>query len=309
MCLMNYLKRDENHDTFEQFVESKFGYGTWEAPYWFVGPEEGGGANCVELADRLIAWNGLSSGDRHYAGLLNLREYCGAIDEMQFFGNNAISQPTWIKLLSLLGQPYPHQGPPQWFNHEIPAGWEQEDLNNWALLYQREFLGQPDMEMPGRSHGSRIALLNISPLPSPNMDMWLWGCIAAEPVEQLPHPDEFESRESFLLAADIAGVRRLHRRVSFIRDRIHESKHKDKLVVFYGVFRRGALQNAFVEEMGDHFHFACPTVNEPVQYSQIDQTNLFWIYHPNYWGRRQNVNRAAIQAAMEQHGVTPWFDP
>ncbi len=299
MCLINYLQQGDNHLTFESFVESKFGYGAWSAVYWFVGPEEGGGANCVELADRLIAWNGLSCDDPNYAGLLNLREYCGAIDKMLFLGNDAIPQPTWIKLLSLLGQPEPNQGPPGWFNHDLPAQWGQEDLNKWEFLYQREFLCQPDLN----PLGGRVALVDISPLPSPKTNVWLWSCIAAEPVEQLQHHTEFETRQQFMLAPNHTGQSRFYRRLRNIRERMAESN--PQLVVFYG-FKEWTVWEGVVEAMNDLFHLASPSLNAPAQHSQIDETHLFWIYHPSYWGRHENVNRAAIQAAMAEAGFAPW---
>jgi hypothetical protein len=236
MCLVNYLSQPENRHSFEQFVEGKFGYGAWEAPYWFVGPEEGGGGNCVELTDRLVAWDRHAHDDPQYAGLLNLRDYCKAINQPQFLGVGARPQSTWIKLLSLLGQPGTENGPPAWFANEPVA--EPGRLGNWKLLFQRRFLCQPDVP----PHGRRVALLEISPLPSPKTGVWLWGCIAAEPVEQLHH-QEFQSRETFLSAIGDNGATRICKRLETLNNHLHRCH--PTFVIFYGLFgEAGAMAMA-----------------------------------------------------------------
>jgi hypothetical protein len=310
MCLINSLHEQANRLFFEEFVKSKFGYGTWDAPYWFVGPEEAGGADCAELADRLAAWEGLASDDEDYRGLLNLREYAGAINTnaMDFFGFEAGEQNTWINLLRLLGQPWEHICPPVWL--PIDPAWEREDLAEWPLLYQREFLAQPDVMLPG-DEVSRVALLEISPLPSPDTKLWLWRCIAAEPVEQLQHL-QLQSRTTFLLAEDGDGLTLLRRRMDMIRGQI--ITFKPRLVIFYGCKTgEGALLQAVAEEINHQFRLAAPIGQHIVPHSQIEHaetrvTHLFWIYHPSYWGRNPNVNRMTIQAGMNAAGVTPWAD-
>jgi len=39
------------------FMLRFYGYGSFSAPIWFVGMEEGGGADLAELTDRLTAWD------------------------------------------------------------------------------------------------------------------------------------------------------------------------------------------------------------------------------------------------------------
>jgi hypothetical protein len=293
MCLINYLERRDNRLAFEQFVESKFGYGTWDAPYWFVGPEEGGGDDGAELVQRLIAWSGLALDNPRYDGLLNLFQYCKEINQPRVLQED---QPTWSKLLSLLGQLPPAQGPPRWFAND--AAREPQWRGGWKGLYQHHFLCQPDVA----PHGKRVALVDISPLPSRNSSTgaWLWRRIANPPMRQLHHK-EFESRTAFLLAENGDGLTRLRRRMNMIRRRI--VKFKPKLVIFYGLFREPRLRNAVADAMVYHFdHLAPPDVHHIVRHSTIGGTHLFWIYHPNSWG---HFRRDEIQEAMAPH-VAPW---
>lgn len=41
----------------DDFIQKFRGYGSYEAPWWFIGMEEGGGNDEVELASRLSAWD------------------------------------------------------------------------------------------------------------------------------------------------------------------------------------------------------------------------------------------------------------
>jgi hypothetical protein len=38
------------------FTQGFYGYGTYSAPFWLIGIEEGGGASCEEIERRLTAW-------------------------------------------------------------------------------------------------------------------------------------------------------------------------------------------------------------------------------------------------------------
>lgn len=44
-------------DLLTVFVRRFFGYGSWEAPIWFIGMEEGGGKRFQELNERFDKWN------------------------------------------------------------------------------------------------------------------------------------------------------------------------------------------------------------------------------------------------------------
>ena len=190
-------------------------------------------------------------------------------------------------------------------NNEAPEWFKPEtSKSDWKLSFQCKFLARPAVT----PHGYRVALLDISPLASPSAKMWVWGCIAAEPVEHLRHRQEFKSRRTFLLAQDGEGHTRFYNRVGVIKNQIDVSDSKPKLVVFYGL-KDWASWGDVASAMKKHFNLEPPTLDNPVRHSQFDQTHLFWIYHPSCWGRWPNkVNRTTIQDAMTQRGVTPWAD-
>src|SRR5271165_6365877 len=74
-----------------------YGYGCWETPYWFLGPEEGMTPNVNDLKTRVAAW-------RHFGGreLNDCREFHFYIGDTRWHGESAILQRTWGKLLLTL---------------------------------------------------------------------------------------------------------------------------------------------------------------------------------------------------------------
>lgn len=39
------------------YMDGFYGYGNYQAPYWFVGMEEGGGDSSADVSSRLKIWN------------------------------------------------------------------------------------------------------------------------------------------------------------------------------------------------------------------------------------------------------------
>lgn len=80
-----------------------FGYGRWEAPYWFIGPEQGMGKHenhDVErsLRARAKAWRDLGSKE-----LTDCREYHGRIGELRWHYKQPVAlQRTWNPLMLLM---------------------------------------------------------------------------------------------------------------------------------------------------------------------------------------------------------------
>lgn len=75
-----------------------FGYGRWEAPYWFIGPEQGQApAENDDLLPRLRAWHGLGRGE-----LNDCRSFHALIGEKRWHRELPRLQPTWRPLLLLL---------------------------------------------------------------------------------------------------------------------------------------------------------------------------------------------------------------
>jgi hypothetical protein len=54
------VQNTENHRDFSEMARRRFGYGRWDAPFWFIGPEEGmDPSEHNDLTHRLRAWNSL----------------------------------------------------------------------------------------------------------------------------------------------------------------------------------------------------------------------------------------------------------
>jgi hypothetical protein len=75
-----------------------YGYGRWEAPYWFIGPEQGqGGSENNDLRPRIKAWLHLGGGE-----LSDCRDFHALIGERRWHGENPRLQSTWRSLMLLL---------------------------------------------------------------------------------------------------------------------------------------------------------------------------------------------------------------
>ena len=85
-------------DDVRSMARTCYGYGCWDAPYWFLGPEQGmaRGEN-NDLTRRTEAW-------RHFGSreLDDCREFHFRIGEKRWQGENAELQKTWRKLLLTL---------------------------------------------------------------------------------------------------------------------------------------------------------------------------------------------------------------
>lgn len=72
-----------------------FGYGRWEAPYWFIGPEQGQGNESLEC--RVRAWIDLGAQE-----LCDCRTFHDRIGDHQWHAQNPEAQKTWVALICLL---------------------------------------------------------------------------------------------------------------------------------------------------------------------------------------------------------------
>ena len=80
---------------FNEMARRCFGYGRWDAKYWFIGPEQGQGvAENDDLTHRFNAWRDLGSSE-----LCDLEQFHKAINEHRW---HRILQPTWRPLILLL---------------------------------------------------------------------------------------------------------------------------------------------------------------------------------------------------------------
>ena len=75
-----------------------FGYGRWDAPYWFIGPEQAQGRSEEnDLKQRVKAWSLFGKYE-----LDDCRAFHAQIRESRWHRNKPALQPTWRPLLILL---------------------------------------------------------------------------------------------------------------------------------------------------------------------------------------------------------------
>jgi hypothetical protein len=167
----------------ESFIRGFYGYGSWSAPVWFVGMEEGGGSSIDEIRLRINAWI-----ERGRNDLEDLSDYHQAIGITRHIGERAVLQPTWAKLIHLvLGM----TGEPA--TPEIVRRYQVESL--------------------GRQRGT-TCLIELLPLPSPGISDWLYG--AATTLPYLANRDTYRRHVVGLRIAAIRGRIDEHRPLAVV---------------------------------------------------------------------------------------------
>ncbi len=124
------------------FADTFYGYGNYEAPYWFVGIEEGGGNDCNDIAIRLDVWQ---CRGRHEVE--DLAAFHDKIKIDRFFADPVKSQTTWNKLIRIL-------------------------LSSKGVTTDLRAVKEYQSTKLGRSTGE-TCLIELLPLPSPSTAMWL----------------------------------------------------------------------------------------------------------------------------------------
>ena len=85
---------DAKHEMARRF----YGYGRWDAPYWFIGPEPGKGRNQpADNTPRVKAWR-----RRGGTELLDCHDFHRRIGEKNWHKDVPLLQPTWRPLMLLL---------------------------------------------------------------------------------------------------------------------------------------------------------------------------------------------------------------
>jgi hypothetical protein len=119
-----------------------YGYGRWTAPYWFIGPEEGGSDDPER---RVEAWRQLGE-----AELCDCREFHSLIEITKHHRETPPLQYTWRKLMLLLkafqGEPCDLEG-------------NRRMLNDRLRSYQRDWWGM---------QSGKTCVIELSELPAPD---------------------------------------------------------------------------------------------------------------------------------------------
>jgi hypothetical protein len=163
-----------------------YGSGNYSGKYWFIGMEEGGGNTLEQVTKRLNAWIDLGKTE-----LVDIYQFHLKIDYPQYFQDPVKLQKTWMQqariMLSSKGLP---------------------STTDDVRAYQRDLIG--------RKTGD-TCLLELLPLPSPNVSNWNYGLWSGLPFLR----DRQTYRENCVSW-----------RAEHIKSRIKE--YKPKAVVFMG---------------------------------------------------------------------------
>jgi hypothetical protein len=139
--IIAHLEDAQMDDRTREMAKGCYGYGRWEAPYWFIGPEQGQGRwENDELKARCDAWLRLGGGK-----LSDLKEFCHLIHEKRWHRENPELQKTWKSLMLLL------------------MVFSERPTDNGSLkTYQRERWGRLDGE---------TCIIELSGLPANNFNV------------------------------------------------------------------------------------------------------------------------------------------
>jgi len=127
-----------------EFANGFYGYGDYQASYWFLGMEEGGGNSVDEINRRISTWK-----VRGGMELEDIVEYHRAIGISKYFDEKPKIQNTWGKQIR--------------FMH----GYKNKPINTESVRnFQRDCWGRKN---------SDSCIFDLFPLPSPSTSEWIYG--------------------------------------------------------------------------------------------------------------------------------------
>jgi len=131
----------------EYLAKHCYGYGRWDACYWFIGPEQGMGSETIDRRAEVFR-----AADRDRDGLCDSREFHKGIGEIRWHEiilstGRVKLQGTWKYLISILMA----------FEGDIPNAQSKSD-------YQRINLGMESLEL------GETCVIELAGLPSKNLN-------------------------------------------------------------------------------------------------------------------------------------------
>lgn len=135
----------------KDFMHGFYGYGNFNAPYWFIGMEEGGGNSIDEINSRLHAWK-----KRGCREVEDVAAYHREFGISKYWEEKPPLEATWNNIIRIFLAA----------NGSIPTTDE-------VRFYQRDHLGRNEQE---------TCLLELLPLPSPSTSHWLYADCSRNPA-------------------------------------------------------------------------------------------------------------------------------
>ncbi len=192
----------------KHWIDNFYGYGSWQARFWFIAYEEGGGELPEEVAEKLSYFNRAHA--QTEAALCDIRELykhvtlstgSGTLSRAGSFENlyeyrfdkNAVQHNVWKNLIA--------------FVH----GYRNEELPD-LLAYQKHTFASPSAR--------NEALIRLYPLPSPHNHAWYYSWL------DLPQLGFLKNRAQY---QEHLYQHRMHGILSNI------SRYKPEVVLMYGM--------------------------------------------------------------------------
>jgi hypothetical protein len=241
-----------NERHFVKFANEFYGYGDWSTKDWFLGIEEGGGANInhvIEKFERFYYWTNVKD------GLVDNYEFQSGLEECKIArflttcNGGPIAQTTWLPLLkSLL----------------------LSKTGIWPTLIDAKMAQIINL---GRQYSSEInsTWIELFPLPNPGVvqyERWhKWTDHFQNPLWNMPR--ERTNYESIFIGD----------RIDFIKKKLEENKPRN-LVAYIGT---NPKYTNYLERIIGVEHFTGWAVSHPLNNKNILYSDIVW--NPNQISR------------------------
>jgi hypothetical protein len=205
MMSANYSdKKMLDDNLLQKYIDKFLGYGDFNAKCWFIGMEHGGGGNYEELAKRLEVWSEL--GRKELEDVVEYHKKLN-IEGLNWFCDKPKIQPTWSKLIRILLS-------------------IDDNIDNLSASKVLDKIRMYQKQSFGRSNSGETCLLELSPMPSPNIRNNKW--------QEWTNMFKIDNYKTFILKYNTDKIKAL------INGR------EPEVVVFYGVSYR-----SYWEEIAD----------------------------------------------------------
>ena len=205
MDLLSFHSMLIEEKALNHWINNFYGYGSWQARFWFIGNEESGGDVPEEVAEKINYFYKVHASNN--PALCDIRELYRQVavgshdpkaglfaNRFEYrFGSNAIQNGVWKNLIG--------------FQH----GYTNEKLPD-LLEYQKNIFAS--------SSENNEALLRLYPLPGPHSHAWYYSWLDLQQLSFL---------KSRALYQEHVYERRIHKILSNILE------YKPRLVLMYGM--------------------------------------------------------------------------
>jgi hypothetical protein len=199
------------------WIENFYGYGSWDAPFWFIGYEESGGDLPEEVADKVNYF--ISAHPAEDAALCDIRElYSHAAirwdgpkgekfkNRFDFrFGPEAVQHGVWKNLIRFI------------------HGYRGKKVSDLLSYQQKTFVSASSPD---------AALIPLYPLPSPHGHSWYYSWL------DMPSMDFIKSRDRYEAKVYPTRIRHILNQIG---------QHKPEVVLMYGMNNINILKSSVQE--------------------------------------------------------------